>query len=316
MRIVFLGNFGVDFSSESHHAKSLEALGHEVVRMQERVVNSEQVRAEALRSDIFVWVHTHGWITPGNMVAVLTELKEKGIPTLTYHLDLWFGLDRQIDLESDPFYKNIGNFFLTDKLMADWLNENTEVKGYYLPAGVFHEEAKMLPPTGGVRSKDVVFVGSRGYHKEWWYRPQLIDTLKIWYGDNFHHHSGEAESRGLRRGWDLNQLYADSKVVVGDSLCLKFNYPYYWSDRVYEVIGRGGFLIMPHIKGLEETFKNREHIVYYTFGDYYELKELIDYYLTHDEEREAIRAAGQELVKNHHTYKDRWQTILGTIGLV
>ena len=70
------------------------------------------------------------------MEEVLKRLKFRGIPTITYHLDLWFGLKRQKDLETDEFYKNIGHFFATDKLMCDWFNENTNVKGHFLPAGV------------------------------------------------------------------------------------------------------------------------------------------------------------------------------------
>lgn len=46
MRIVFLGNFRVDFCSEVHHAKSLESMGHEVVRLQETVATKEQLLEE------------------------------------------------------------------------------------------------------------------------------------------------------------------------------------------------------------------------------------------------------------------------------
>src|SRR5690349_17023376 len=121
MRITFLGNFGVDYSSENHHKKSLESLGHEVVALQENQIDSETVLREALHSEVFVWVHTHNWETPGerSMASVLNILRDQGIPTLTYHLDLWFGLQRQQDLETDDFYKHIGHFFTVDKKMAD-----------------------------------------------------------------------------------------------------------------------------------------------------------------------------------------------------
>ena len=42
-KITFLGNFRVDYTSESHHAKTLESLGHEVVRLQESEIASEDV---------------------------------------------------------------------------------------------------------------------------------------------------------------------------------------------------------------------------------------------------------------------------------
>lgn len=312
-RITFLGNFGVDYSSETHHANTLVALGWEVIRLQETEVSGEDVLECALTSDAFVWIHTHMWQTPGlDMGEVLKELKKHNIPSLTYHLDLWFGLDREKDLETDPFYKQIEYFFATDKLMCDWFNKETNVKGIYLPAGVYEPEAEMVD---GIKVHDVIFVGSKGYHKEWQYRPKLINWLAETYGDRFGHYSGEQEAIALKRGKDLNQLYADSKVVVGDSLCLNFNYPYYWSDRVPETLGRGGFLIMPYIKGLDNYFEDGKHLVNYEFNDFDQLKFLIDYYIENDKEREAIRKAGHEEVKKNHTYTNRWQTILKEIGL-
>lgn len=315
MKITFLGNFEVEYSSESQHAKTLEKMGHKVQRLQEGQVDSNLIFEFASKSDLFIWIHTHGWLTPGltSMESVLRQLKEENIPTITYHLDLWKGLQREGDLEMDPFYKDIGHFFATDKLMADWFNENTTVEGHYLPAGIFEEETLMLDK-GETKTPELVFVGSKGYHSEWPYRPQLIDWLQKTYGDNFGHYSGEEGTLGLKRGLHLNQLLADTKVVVGDSLCLNFNYPHYWSDRVYEIIGRGGFLIMPYIQGLDDYFEDGKHLVFYEYGDFDDLKGKIDFYLSNDRAREYIRKQGFELVKSRDTYTDRWQEILRVLG--
>lgn len=319
MRITFLGNFTVDYSSETHHKKSLEALGHEVIALQETQATSEHILEEAMNSDMFVWVHTHGWNTPGTlgMSAVLTFLKKAKIPSLTYHLDLWFGLQRQKDLEQDPIYKNIEYFFTCDKKMADWFNKETDVKGVYLPAGVFQDEVQ--PRDDREKTRDVIFVGSKGYHPEWPYRPQLITWLKGNYGDRFTHVGGDGET-GTVRGQALNDMYNSTKVVVGDSLVINFDYPYYWSDRLYETIGRGGFIIFPYITGLEREFELQEseddgkgELVTYQFGNFGQLKELIDYYLTHDEEREAIQKRGYERVMRDHTYVKRWQYIIDRV---
>jgi hypothetical protein len=311
-KIVFLGNFRVDFTSESHHAKSLESLGHNVTRLQETEIKAENILVHALKSDLFVWIHTHGWNTPGllSMEKVLDTLKENNIPSMTYHLDLWFGLERQKDLEIMPVYKKIGHFFTVDSKMAQWFNEETNVKGHYLPAGVFGEECTYKEST---KKKNVIFVGSKKYHAEWQYRTQLVNWLDKVYGNRFEHYgNGGVESvRGLR----LNKLYWSTKVVVGDTLCLNFNYPDYWSDRIYETLGRGGFLIHPYIPGIEKEFVDKKHVVFYEYGNFEQLKELIDYYLIHEEEREEIRKAGHELVKNNYTYKHRWQHIIKELGL-
>ena len=314
--ISFLGNFGVDYSSESHHAKTLESLGHTVIKLQEGQARSQQILRCAKKSDLFVWVHTHGWQTTGtiSMDDVLNDINNTGIPTMTYHLDLWFGLRRQNDLEKDNFYKTIGHFFTVDKLMADWFNENTSVKGHYMLPGVYDQECFIDKRYGKEFDHDVIFVGSRGYHPEYPYRPQLIDFLRETYGDRFTHVSGDGDT-GTLRGNRLNSIYAKSKIAIGDTLNLNFNYPYYTSDRLFESTGRGGFTIYPRIEGIEDTFIDKEEIVWYEHGNLEDLKEKIDYYLSHDKERESIRLAGHERAKKDHTYVNRWNDILKELDL-
>lgn len=316
-RITFLGNFGVDYSSETHHKKSLESLGHEVIALQETQASAELIWAEALRSNMFVWVHTHGWQTPSGtgltMETVLQNLKKKRIPSVAYHLDLWLGLQRERDLKRDPVYQYVEYFFTVDKKMADWFNDNTNVSGYYLPAGVFHEECRLEL---NERVNDIIFVGSKGYHPEWPWRPQLIDWLQNTYRNQFKHIGGDG--LGVIRGQQLTDLYNSTKIVIGDSLVKNFTYSYYWSDRLYETIGRGGFIIFPYIRGLEEEFNVSDYeteLVTYEFGNFDDLKKKIDYYLENFHEREEIRRRGYRKVVENYTYRDRWEYILSEVGL-
>lgn len=329
MKIAFLGNFRVDYTSETHHKKSLEALGHEVIPLQESEATSEKILDVSMNSDMLVWVHTHGWNTPGHisMENVLKYLKKATIPTVTYHLDLWFGLRRQQDLDKDPIYKNIQYFFTCDKKMADWFNEETDVEGVYLPAGVFHEDMQL--DLNAPKTKDVVFVGSRNYHPEWPYRPKLVDWLKATYGDRFTHVGGDSPT-GIIRGKELTKLYNETKVVVGDSLVLGFSYPYYWSDRLYETAGRGGFQIFPQITGIQDEYETYDfkvddamfwdknpapvELVTYEFDNFTMLKQRIDYYLEHDEIRDEIRKNAYERTLKDHTYIERWKKIIETVN--
>ncbi len=313
--ITFLGNFKVPYSSENHHAKSLEQLGHTIIRLQEGEANAAKVLKTAINSDLFIWIHTHGWITRGDhRINILKELKYAGIPTMTYHLDLWFGLKREQDLYQDSFYRQIGHFFATDKLMADWFNENTAVKGYFLPAGVYDQECYIHPDYNGAFDYDVIFVGSKGYHKEYQYRPQLIDFLRETYGDRFLHVGADGDT-GIVRGDSLNRIYARSKIAIGDTLNINFKYPYYSSDRLFESTGRGGFTIYPNILGLDAFFEDKKEIAFYDHGNLKDLKEKIDYYLVNDAEREAIRMAGHERTKAEHTYVHRWKYILERLNI-
>ena len=316
-KIVFLGNFEVPYSSENHHAASLESLGHTVIKLQERQATGKEIFYQASESDLFIWVHTHGWKTPGHfdMIEVLQELKMINIPTMTYHLDLWFGIERQKDLKDDGFYTNIEHFFATDKLMTDWFNKNTKVKGHFVPAGVYDKECYLHSDYNKkYYDHDVIFVGSKRYHKEYPFRPQLIDFLKDTYGSRFCHVGGDGDT-GTVRGDALNRIYARSKIAIGDSLNINFNYPYYTSDRLFESTGRGGFTIYPRITGLEEYFEDGKDIVFYEHGNLEDLKTKIDKYLVDGLSRESIRLAGHERTKQEHTYVHRWATILETLNI-
>lgn len=314
MRIAFVGQFAVDYSSESHHAKSLESLGHEVCRLQEGQVTGDQIFAQGSRSDMLVYVHTHGRVTPGRLPLerVLNELNSRRIPTVTYHLDLWRGLQREHDLERDPFYRSIGWFFTVDKLMADWFCENTAVKGRFLPAGVYGPEC-YISDQPSPHANDVVFVGARGYHPEHPYRGQLIDWLRRTYGSRFTHIGPDGDT-GTLRGDDLNRAYSNSKVAVGDTLCINFDYPFYVSDRLFECAGRGcGSQIFPRIKGIEDWYTEDQHLMLYDFDNFIELRIKIDWLLSHGAERELMRGAALAHTKANHTYAHRWQSILDTV---
>jgi hypothetical protein len=314
MKIAFVGNFEVDYSSENHHAKSLRALGNEVIQLQEQQVTTDEIFNVAKDCDVLIWIHTHNWRTVGFMSIqdLFRILKKLNVITLTYHLDLWLGLKREEDLHNDPFYKEIGHFFATDKLMADWFNDNTEVKGHYIPAGVYDKEVYISDVKEHPAKNDVIFVGSKEYHPEWPYRPRLVNWLSDTYQDKFNHIGGSSKF-GTVRGDDLNRLYAASKIAVGDTLCINYDYPYYFSDRLFESTGRGAFTIFPYIKGIEDNFEIGKEIVTYEFNNFDDLKDKIDYYLQNDLEREAIRQAGNLRTKNNYTYLHRWQVILERI---
>lgn len=321
MVITFIGNFGVSYSSESHYKKTLERMGHKVVCLQENQTTAPTVLYEARKSDLLLWVHTHGWHIP-HMDDVLERLKQEGVPTVGYHLDLWRGLKREQDLNTDQYW-GIEYFFTCDKLFVPDL-EAKGIKSYYLPAGVFGDECRIVEPDRAKYPHDIIFTGSYNYHPEWPYRKELIDWLKSTYGERFGHYGGDG--LGVVRGNDLNQLYASAKIVIGDTLCKGFEYPFYFSDRLFEVPGRGGFMIFPYIKGLEECFvlsdprynlpdnnNKPTELVVYDFNNFGNLGHQIDYFLEMEADRQAIVEAGHARVKKDHTYASRLKFILDTV---
>lgn len=319
MKIAFLGNFEVDYCSEVHYKKTFEKLGHEVHCIQEGkgIIDAVIIEEAVQNADMFFWVHTHGWNTEG-LENCISYCKLNNIPVVGYHLDLWLGIEREKDLKNDYYWRAMDYFFSVDKLMVDYLNSTSNMpKAFFLPAGVYEDECRI----GEKQEKfayDVIFVGSKNYHKEWQYRQRLISFLETTYGDRFAQYGGGSD-KGTVRGNELNNLYASAKIVVGDTLCKNFEYPYYLSDRIFETTGRGGFIIHPYIKGITDLFNikpgNREpvQLITYPFNDFKFLKYAIDYYLENEEERERVRIAGHEKTKTEHTYTQRLQYILDTI---
>lgn len=311
MKLVLYGNGEVPYCSEVHYKRSLEALGHHVELLQENRVPTDVVLAKALRADALIWVHTHSFKNVGMpMEQVLATLKTAGVPSIAMHLDLYVPIQRWQQYEGSPYFKT-SHWFTVDPKMADILNETGETSAYFIPAGVLEDEC-YISTEPSEHANDVVFCGSRNYHFEWSWRGQLLDWLRSTYGSRFTHVGGDGDT-GTLRGDALNRMYSNSKVAVGDTLCMGFDYPMYHSDRLWEASGRGAAQIFPRITGLDQWFKEGEHLLYYDFGDFDGLKRKIDWLLEHDTEREQIRLAGHEMVKATGTYRHRWQHIMGTV---
>jgi SAM-dependent methyltransferase len=303
VKIAYVGNFSQSFCTEVHIAATLEHMGHKVVRLQENEQHAGAVgqKIKGLgHVDLFLWTRTwSGHIS----LADLKSLREYGIPTASYHLDLYIGLKRESGLDDDPFWRTDYVFTPDGDPASAKVFEAKGINHHYIKPAVFRDEC-VIGTYSPELAHDVVFVGGGATygHPEWPYRQQLVSWLRGIYGNRFAKY-GHPER--TMRGQDLNDLYTSAKVVVGDSLCPNFTKPYYWSDRVYETIGRGGFLIMPRIKGLEEEFTDGENIIFYEFGNFVQLKEQIDFWLEHDYERAKVKGQAQKFVRRDATYHNR-----------
>lgn len=313
LKVAILGNHRHSFCTESELAWTFERLGHTVFRFQEDQDTTNRVMelCVANRVNLLVYIHTHGWESPGVVPfeQMVDAVKNSGTVTCGFHLDLYWGLNhadrRQDRIGTHPFWKM--DFVFT----ADGGND----AGFHA-RGVNHH---WLPPAVAERgcyrgtynpeyAVDVAFVGARSYHPEYHWRPYLIDWLEATYGDRFRRYCGDTKWGGFREQ-RLNDLYASVKVCVGDS-CFAGAAPKYWSDRIPETLGRGGFLIHPQVDGLDIP-----GLVTYQAGDMDRLKILIDHYVESGIERQVLSDAAFEWVKNNETYTNRVHRMLEIMGL-
>lgn len=314
VRCAYLGNFSSPASTESHVAASFEALGHEVLRIQEGETKTTDIINIAMKfePDMFLWTQTLGLAETGGTkderLKMLSDFRGFGVPTVGFHLDRWFGLDRETQVATEPFF-SVDHLFTADGGHDDqW--EELGVNHHWLPPGVYHAEAYDGTPRREYQC-DVVFVGSwRHYaHEEHWpIRKKMLDTLRTRYGPRFK----TFPVRQAVRGTDLTDLYASCKVAVGDS-CLVGSIGSYVSDRVPESIGRGAALVHPHVEGLSPYFIPDEHFASFPLGDHLQMIRVIDDLVSDAAKREHLRVAGATHVRSSQTYRDRMNELLAVV---
>lgn len=307
MRIAFLGNFGPEFSTENEYKWTFEQLGHSVIPLQEARATTTECLASGMNADVFCWVNTHGWQTPGpgSMYDVLETLRQAGRKSFGMHLDRYQGLQRGDGREgrvgTTPWWK-MDYIFTADGGNSEFFKARS-VNHYWLAPAV----AKRHCYVGNFRPEfacDVAFVGARGYHPEYGFRPQLVEWLDGQRQWNVKRFGGD---RPGYRGAPLNDIYASATVVVGDS-CFA-GAPFYWSDRVPETLGRRGFLLHPFSEGMEMP------MAHYNPGDLGDLGDKIRYWLADAFHREVMQERGFEWVKEHDTYHNRVQEMFQVMGL-
>lgn len=322
VRILQIGNLIPPHSTENHLKEAMEALGHRVATLQEQdiagwtqVADLVGIRPPDRLPEIVVWTRTKS-LTEQVPIEIrwnlVNTLRDHDIPLIGVHLDRWWGLARESDLTSgDPYFSPAMTVLFTADggHNAEWAS--IEVDHCWFQPAVSHVEANRQ----GVWREDlcspIAFVGSwQDYHPEWAQRRQLIEHLIAKYPDRLALWPMRGQP-GIR-GQELCDLYESTCIVVGDS-CLapaKDGTPIknYWSDRVPETIGRGGFLLHPWVEGIERYYEDGKHLrLYHSMG---ELDALIDYYLAHDDERLAIAVEGQRHVRENHTYMNRMREVL------
>jgi len=298
MKIVFLGNFEPVHSTESHHRKAWLKLGHEVIALQENKTTTDKVIEACKDAQLFQWTHTHGFQTSGSVLLteMMDRIHELEVKTFSYHLDVYFGLEQWDHRDSlvgkHPSWK-VQHFFSTVGSKDEEFKKRG-VNHHWLPPAVDADGCYL-----GQRQEhlvfDVGFAGSVNYHPEYPWRKTMVEALMKRYGTRFRVFQGVREQ-------SLNNLYASVKVLVGDH-CFAGE-PMYWSDRLPETCGRGGFIVYPATAGMTIP------AAVYEPQNIDDLISQIDYYLEHDVEREELRKHCFEWVKEHDTYTHRLREIL------
>lgn len=296
--ILYIGDFKEFFATENYIAYGLEQLGYTVLRVNESAVRSaKQVLGAAIKYKVeFVLLSKGHFASSDEAIDLLRKHK---FITVGWMFDLFFNVPAffgRRTLTNSTFKSDI--CCMTDGgHKVEW--RNFRVNHRLLRQGIHKPDAHY--GTSIAKHPEIVFIGTYSYDE----RIKLVNFLRNTYGSNFKHYGRGGDVREIR-GKALNDVLASAKIVVGDSMPS----PNYWSNRIYEIMGRGGFLLHPIVEGIETEFIDGKHFVGYAYGNHQSVKEKIDYYLTHEQEREAIRKAGHEHVKKNFTYIERSKQLI------
>lgn len=310
LTVSYIGNHVPPHSTENDVTKALRACGADVRQLQE---NGDRtwldLPALVEGSDLLLWTRTWEMDHPTQWAA-LDAVKEMKIPRVGFHLDRWWGLDRETQIRAEPYFTHTDLTVTADGGHEDeW--RSVGVRHLWFPPAVLGTSVGLAQPDPIEWPNRIAFVGSfRRYHEEWPWRLTMVNALRKRYG--------KGNTFGLYpngpvavRGAALSSLYATVDVVVGDS-CLAGGVGRYWSDRVPETLGRGGILLHPKVDGLAERYDvKRGYLWLYEAGDVDSLFRTLDEALEMSpEDRLSARLAGVDVVRGQDTYEHRMADLL------
>lgn len=139
-------------------------------------------------------------------------------------------------------------------------------------------------------------------------RVDMVEFLKKQYGDKFGVYGMGWENSKMVNPQEKVTIYNACKIAITQN---QFKRKYYASDRQWEIMSCGTFSLCQHYEGIEKDFVKEVHCDWWNNLD--ELKNLIDFYLFDDKERESIAKNGSLFVRENHNWKNRIEQILSSI---
>lgn len=139
-------------------------------------------------------------------------------------------------------------------------------------------------------------------------RQEMIQFLKGEYGDLFQAY-GMGQENPMLNPMEAVHAYNGCKIAIGQNNFLRTGYS---SDRLFNTMGCGAFMITSHFPDIETLFEKEKHLEWFTNFD--ELKNLIDYYLDDETEREIIAEEGHQFILENHRWKNRFELIVKTLN--
>ena len=252
---------------------------------------------------------------------VIRELKQKfKIPVANYWIDDPHSI--AISRKVSPAYDF---FFTNDPACVKIHRESGCPHVRFMSFGCvpqLHRKIDLKPEEKKYYGSDICFAGtvSEG-------RMKVLEALeafdiKIWslrvvqsFGKNYHIDKKELTASSLLYARFTGQALWNEELVKAynaSKIILNVHSPQPVPImRDFEVTGCGGFLLTDRARNMDTLFKPGKEIVLYSSIE--ELKDLVEFYLSHPEEREKIARKGQKRAYQDHTYARRLEEMISFI---
>jgi hypothetical protein len=164
---------------------------------------------------------------------------------------------------------------------------------------------KIFTPDGPVKENcpDIIFMGNNiGGFPLSDMRSKMVKELKARYGSNF-------GCYGINWGSGIvpvNDQHVEASYYRGCKIAINlshFNYSRYSSDRLLRAMGAGAFVLSHNYIDIDRDYLEKIHLG--VWNDFDDLFCQIDYYLKHNEERNAVAKSGWALVHGNEKWSDR-----------
>ena len=234
---------------------------------------------EELRPDLYLWVESVSGHFPANLSAVR-------VPKACYLIDTHLNLHWHVE-----WAKHFDYVFIAQREYLEAFRAAGNRSVHWLPLGCdpeIHRQATR------VKQHDVGFVGSLTSERRVALLNQIEKYFRVTYERSF---------------WvDMADFFARCRVVFNNAIKNDLNM------RVFEVLSTGSFLLTDAAEnsGQDTLFRDKEELGVYRDE---EIRDVLAYYLEHEEERERIAARGRVIVHAAHTYAHRLEDLLAvTLG--
>jgi len=207
-------------------------------------------------------------------------------------------------------------FFLKEPFLVRLLKEKLGVDAHYLPEccnPMWHKTASVTDEERVKYGCDLVAAGTLHY-----YRARMLERfddydLKVW------GYNAPAWLKTSVRGRYMNHyVTCDEKAKAYSTAKILLNTMFYAEIEgvnctLFEAAGCGAFQIADWKPSLPELFEPEREIV--TFRTHQELKDKVDYYLAHPEERREIADRAHARAHREHTYEARLNKMFEILGI-